>query len=171
MGPPIRMGFDKASGNAMPQASAASTPPFAVHTSPAAPFTSPYQSYTPNFSHGGVRPPFDSQSFQSGSFRGRGNHNSNFKGRGRGDFQSQRGNNRRFSNQQTAEVHQKAAGADQNAKQKNKKKRRVVNTLGLTPNGAEHEESEEEVDDVDEEARLVTLLGADAPQYVPHPED
>ena len=36
----------------------------------------------------------------------------------------------------------------------------------MTPNGADHEESEEEVDDVDEETRLVTLLGADTPSYV-----
>jgi hypothetical protein len=30
----------------------------------------------------------------------------------------------------------------------------------------DHEDSEDEVDDVDEEARLVTLLGPDTPQYV-----
>ena len=56
------------------------------------------------------------------------------------------------------------AGADANGKKK--KKRRTTNTLGLTPNGVEHEDSEEEVDDADEEARLVTLLGPDTPQYV-----
>lgn len=84
------------------------------------------------------------------------------RGRGRGDGTHQRGSNRRFSSNQPEH---KPAGADQNAK-KNKKKRRT-NTLGLTPNGAEHEESEDDVDDVDEEARLVTLLGPDAPQYVP----
>ena len=52
-----------------------------------------------------------------------------------------------------------------NANGKKKKKRRT-NTLGLTPNGVDHEDSEDEIDDADEEARLVTLLGPDTPQYV-----
>ncbi len=77
---------------------------------------------------------------------------------GRGDSQFQR-NNRRFSSQQTSE---KPAGAELNGKKKQKKRR--TNTLGLTPDGAEQSESEDE--GVDEEARLVTLLGTDAPQYV-----
>jgi len=38
-----------------------------------------------------------------------------------------------------------------------KKKKRKTNTLGLTP-------GEESDDDVDEEARLVEMIGADAPK-------
>jgi hypothetical protein len=92
--------------------------------------------------------------------------NNNFRGRGRGDFQFRgRDNNRHASNGQRAnsENFHKSAGADSNGK---KKKKRRTNTLGLTPNGVDHEESEDEIDDVDEEARLVTLLGPDTPQYV-----
>ncbi|KAI6708006.1 hypothetical protein JHW43_009468, partial [Diplocarpon mali] len=54
-----------------------------------------------------------------------------------------------------------SAGAESNGK---KKKKRRTNTLGLTPNGVDHEDSEDEIDDADEEARLVTLLGPDTPQ-------
>lgn len=89
----------------------------------------------------------------------------NFRGRGRGDFQFRGRDNRQHSNGTRApsEGYQKPAVADIGGK---KKKKRRTNTLGLTPNGVDHEESEEEVDDVDEEARLVTLLGPDTPQYV-----
>ncbi|EHK98848.1 hypothetical protein M7I_5358 [Glarea lozoyensis 74030] len=65
------------------------------------------------------------------------------------------------SGRASSEISHKTAGAYQNVK---KKKKRRTNTLGLTPNGVDHEESEEEVDDVDEEARLVTLLGPDTPE-------
>lgn len=93
----------------------------------------------------------------------------NFRGRGRGDFNNQSrggGNFRQFSNgnARTSDNYHKPAGADANGNKKKKKRR--TNTLGLTPNGAEHEDSEDEVDDVDEEARLVTLLGPDCPTYV-----
>lgn len=89
----------------------------------------------------------------------------NFRGRGRGDVQF-RGRDSRHHNpgRASSESYQKPAVADI-AGNKKKKKRRT-NTLGLTPNGADHEDSEDEVDDVDEEARLVTLLGPDTPQYV-----
>ena len=95
----------------------------------------------------------------------------NFRGRGggRGDFQFRGGrdNNNRHQNnggqRSSSDSYHKPAGAEQGSK---KKKKRRTNTLGLTPNGVDHEESEDEVDDVDEEARLVTLLGPDTPQYV-----
>jgi hypothetical protein len=63
----------------------------------------------------------------------------------------------------SSENYHKPAGADAGGK---KKKKRRTNTLGLTPNGVDHEDSEDEIDDVDEEARLVTLLGPDTPLYV-----
>jgi hypothetical protein len=91
----------------------------------------------------------------------------NFRGGrgGRGDFQFRARDNNRHQNasQRSSDSYQKPAGAEQGGK---KKKKRRTNTLGLTPNGVDHEESEDEVDDVDEEARLVTLLGPDTPQYV-----
>ena len=90
----------------------------------------------------------------------------NFRGKGRGDFHVRgRGESRQHNSghRATSENYHKPAGADANGK---KKKKRRTNTLGLTPNGADHEESEDEIDDVDEEARLVTLLGPDTPQYV-----
>ena len=157
----------------MAQASNGFPPNYANHqqSPPVPPFSQPsYQGYPPqNFSHGGARPPLDPNPFHSNPNRGRGN--GNFRGRGRGDFQQFRGrdnqNHRQFSNgpaPSTPQVHQKPAGAENANGKKNKKKRRT-NTLGLTPNGVDHEESDEE-DDVDEEARLVTLLGPDTPQYV-----
>ena len=89
----------------------------------------------------------------------------NFRGRGRGDFQFRGRDNRHHNGTRaSSESYQKPAVAD--AAGGKKKKKRRTNTLGLTPNGADHEDSEEEVDDVDEEARLVTLLGPDTPQYV-----
>jgi hypothetical protein len=93
----------------------------------------------------------------------------NFRGRGRGDYNNNsfrgRDNSRHNNGSQrsSSENYHKPAGADANGK---KKKKRRTNTLGLTPNGVDHEDSEDEVDDVDEEARLVTLLGPDTPQYV-----
>lgn len=86
---------------------------------------------------------------------------------GRGDFQFRGRDQRNHSNgtRSTSESYQKPAGADAAGGNKKKKKRRT-NTLGLTPNGADHEDSEDEADDIDEEARLVTLLGPDTPQYV-----
>ncbi|KAM0143724.1 hypothetical protein ACHAP3_000984 [Botrytis cinerea] len=169
MGPPIRMGFENERGDHMAQAgNGFPTPQYSNHQTSPAPFSQPaYQAYPPqNFSnggHGGQRPSHDSHSFNSSSNRGRGN--GNFRGRGRGDnFQFRgRDNNRSFNgNSQSPPMHFKPAGAGDNAK-KNKKKRRT-NTLGLTPNGVDHEDSDDEIDDVDEEARLVTLLGPDTPQ-------
>jgi hypothetical protein len=89
----------------------------------------------------------------------------NFRGRGRGDFQFRGRDNRHHSGgpRNASETYHKPAGADAGGK---KKKKRRTNTLGLTPNGADHEDSDEEADDVDEEARLVTLLGPDTPMYV-----
>ncbi len=152
-------------------------PPFhqyPSHQSPPAPFSQPhYQPYPPPQEfHGGQRPPLDPNPYNSGPNRGRGN--SNFRGRGgregRGDFQNFRGrgdsrDNRNHGGNQrsTSENFHKPAGADANGK---KKKKRRTNTLGLTPNGVDHEDSEDEIDDADEEARLVTLLGPDTPQYV-----
>lgn len=142
---------------------------------PPAPFSQPaYQNYPPH-DFGGQRPPLDPNPYNSPN-RGRGN--SNFRGRdggGRGNFQQfHRGgrdnNDRRHQgngsngHRAASETFHKSAGADANGKKK--KKRRTTNTLGLTPNGVDHEDSEDEIDDVDEEARLVTLLGPDTPQYV-----
>lgn len=148
-------------GNGFPQQ-------YANHQSPpSVPFSQPaYQGYPPQNLHGGQRPPLDPNPFHTSPHRGRGNMN--FRGRGRGDFQNQfrgRDNNRPYNggSRSSSDTYHKPAGADANGK---KKKKRRTNTLGLTPNGVDHEESEEEVDDVDEEARLVTLLGPDTPQYV-----
>ncbi|KAM3074842.1 hypothetical protein ACMFMG_008255 [Clarireedia jacksonii] len=166
MGPPIRMGFDNERGEHMAQAGNGFPPQFPNHSSPPAPFSQPsYQGYPPqNFPHGGQRPPLDSHQFNSNPNRGRGN--GNFRGRGRDNFQFRgRDNNRsQFSNNSHSphQMHSRPAGAGDHAK-KNKKKRRT-NTLGLTPNGVDHEDSDDEIDDVDEEARLVTLLGPDTPQ-------
>jgi hypothetical protein len=89
----------------------------------------------------------------------------NFRGRGRGDFQFRGRDNHphNVGSRVPSESFHKPAGAGVDAK---KKKKRRTNTLGLTPNGVDHEDSDEEQDDVDEEARLVTLLGPDTPQYV-----
>ncbi|KAE8444660.1 hypothetical protein EG329_014316 [Mollisiaceae sp. DMI_Dod_QoI] len=166
MGPPIRMGFDNERGGHMAQASNGFPQQYPNHHTPPAPFTQPsYQGYPPqDFSHGGQRPPLDPNPYNSGPNRGRGG-NTNFRGRGRGDFQQfrGRGDGRHHSNghRATSENYHKPAGADANGK---KKKKRRTNTLGLTPNGVDHEESDDEVDDADEEARLVTLLGPDTPQ-------
>jgi len=159
------MGFDN-ERDQMAQAGNGFPPQYANHQSPAAaPFSQPnYQGYPPdNFSQ---RPPLDQNPFHSQ--RGRGN--ANFRGRGRGDFQQQsRGPHNRdnrhpnIGQRSTPENFHKPAVAEAGGK---KKKKRRTNTLGLTPNGAEHEDSEDEIDDIDEEARLVTLLGPDTPQYV-----
>jgi hypothetical protein len=166
MGPPIRMGFDNDRGGHMAQAGNGFTPHYTPHQTPPAAFSQPpYQGFPPH--DYGQRPSLDPNPYNSGSpNRGRGNPN--FRGRGRGDNQHSRGgrdNNRHQNGGQrsTSENFHKPAGADANGK---KKKKRRMNTLGLTPNGAEHEDSDDEVDDVDEEARLVTLLGPDTPQYV-----
>ena len=166
MGPPIRMGFDNDGRDQMAQAGNGFPPQYSNHQSPTpVHFSQPaYQSYPPQ-GYGGQRPPLDQNPFP-GAQRGRGNMN-NFRGRGRGDFQFRGRDSRHHSNgaRASSESYQKLAVADANGNNKKKKKRRT-NTLGLTPNGADHEDSEDEVDDVDEEARLVTLLGPDTPQYV-----
>jgi hypothetical protein len=157
------MGFDK--GNHMAQAGNGFTPQYPPnnHQSPPVPFNQPtYQGYPQSFVHGGQRPPLDPTPFNSGPHRGRGN--ANFRGRGRNDFNS-RGNGNHQSNGHRApsENFHKPTGVDAGGK---KKKKRKTNTLGLTPNGVDHDESEDDLDEVDEEARLVTLLGPDTPQYV-----
>ncbi|CAG8952128.1 hypothetical protein HYFRA_00000866 [Hymenoscyphus fraxineus] len=169
MGPPIRMGFDNDRGNHVPQASNGFPLPFQTHQSSPVPFNQPYQSYPPqNFS--GQRPPLDPNPFNSGPQRGRGghmnNHNRGGGGRNRGEFSFRGRDHRHSSNghghRASSENFHKSHSSEPNGKKK--KKRRTTNTLGLTPNGADHEESEEENDEVDEEARLVTLLGPDTPQ-------
>lgn len=161
MGPPIRMGFDNQERDHMAQAGSG-FPPQYQNQSPPAPFSHPsYPGYPPqNFAQ---RPPLDPNPYGSGPHRGRGNMG--FRGRGRGDFQP-RGRDGRHQNgfRHASEPHKAGSVVGSDGK---KKKRRRTNTLGLTPNGVDHEESEEEVDDVDEEARLVTLLGPDTPSYVP----
>ncbi|KAG9245965.1 hypothetical protein BJ878DRAFT_418058 [Calycina marina] len=163
MGPPIRMGFDNGQ-NHMAQAGNGFTPQpqFGNQQNPPA-FSQPsYQSYPPPPSSF-ARPALDQNPYNSQ--RGRGS--SNFRGKGRGDFQfsGRGGRNDHHSNgsqRSPSNGYQKPAGADGNSNKKKKKRR--TNTLGLTPNGVDHEESDEEMDDVDEEARLVTLLGPDTPQ-------
>ncbi|KAH8593687.1 hypothetical protein B0O99DRAFT_515397 [Bisporella sp. PMI_857] len=117
-----------------------------------------HQGFTPNSFQ---RPPFGQDQNAFNSQRGRGN--SNFRGRGgRGDFQfsGRGGHHQNGSHRSPSHGFQKPASSDGSASKKKKKRR--TNTLGLTPNGADHEESEEE-EDIDEEARLVTLLGPDTP--------
>lgn len=53
---------------------------------------------------------------------------------------------------------------DDENKKPRKKKKRTHNVLGLTPRQVEHEESEEE--DIDEEAILGGMAGANQTQYV-----
>ncbi|KAF4629632.1 hypothetical protein G7Y89_g8508 [Cudoniella acicularis] len=166
MGPPIRMGFDNERGDHMAQAGNGFPPQYANHQSPPVPFNQPYQGYPPqNFIHGGgQRPPLDPNPFNSGPQRGRGNMNFRGRGGGRGDFSFRGRDNRHSSNgsqRAPSENFHKPAGAEANGK---KKKKRRTNTLGLTPNGVDHDDSDDEIDDVDEEARLVTLLGPDTPQ-------
>lgn len=170
MGPPIRMGFDNDRGNQMTQAGTGFPPQYASHQSPPVPFNQPYQGYAPpqSFVHGaGQRPPIDPRPFNGSPQRGRGNANNNFRGNrgGRGDFSFRGRDNRHSSNSNSqrapSENFHKPAGAEANGK---KKKKRRTNTLGLTPNGVDHDDSDDEIDDVDEEARLVTLLGPDTPQ-------
>lgn len=152
----------------MAQASNGFTPQYPPnHQSSPVPFNqTQYQGYPQNFVHGGQRPPLDPNPFNSGPQRGRGN--TNFRGRGRGDFVFRGNNNHHHQSnghRATSENYHKPTGVDASGK-KNKKKRKT-NTLGLTPNGVDHDDSEDDLDEVDEEARLVTLLGPDTPQYVP----
>lgn len=152
----------------MAQAGPGFPQPYASHPTPPVPFSQPFnQGYSPHFPQAGQRPSIDPNPYNSQN-RGRGGNMNNFRGRGgRGDFSAQfRGReNRQFSNgnHRPTDNSHKSAGADANGK---KKKKRRTNTLGLTPNGVDHEDSDEEIDDVDEETRLVTLLGPDTPQYV-----
>lgn len=173
MGPPIRMGFDNDRGGGhMTQASNGFPQQYQNHT-PTTPYAQPpYQGFQPPQDFSGQRSSLDPNPYNSSPNRGRGGNN-NFRGRGRGDFQQFRGrgdgnhhNNHHHNgngHRATSNNYQKPAGADANGK---KKKKRRTNTLGLTPNGVDHEDSDDEVDDADEEARLVTLLGPDTPQYV-----
>lgn len=168
MGPPIRMGFNNG-GQA--QASPFPVMQFVPQQSPPAPFVQPtaYQPYQPQpFSQD--RTPLDQNPYNSQ--RGRGNSNFRGQGRGNGNFQQfrnprdNRHNGGSGSSRNPSDSFRKSpAGAEQNNSGKKHKKKRRTNTLGLTPGGADHE-SEDELDDVDEETRLVTLLGQDVPQYV-----
>ncbi|KAI1002965.1 hypothetical protein K3495_g5240 [Podosphaera aphanis] len=167
MGPPIRMGFDKDRGGShVTQASHGFPPPHINHHS-STPFPQTSFPGCPEFFPAGQRPSIDSIPYNSQ--RGRGHENLNHKGKGRGDFQHHqfrvRNDNRHQNNIHKAafdNLHKlPGGGLDANGK---KKKKRKTNTLGLTPNSIDHEDSDDEVDDVDEEARLVTLLGPDTPQ-------
>lgn len=171
MGPPIRMGFDNQRGGChVAQAGNGFSSPHINHHSPSQFHQSSFQnSYPPpEYAQPAQRLPADPNSYSSPQ-RGRGG-TSSFRGRGRGDFsQTPLRNRSEPRNQQTnvqkltPEIPQKPVNLEAPSK---KKKKRKTNTLGLTPNGVEHEESEDEIDDIDEEARLVTLLGPDTPQYV-----
>ncbi|RFU34356.1 hypothetical protein B7463_g1971, partial [Scytalidium lignicola] len=170
MGPPIRMGFDNdRSGDQIAQAGNGFAPQYPnAHQSSPVPFSQPqYQSYPPqNFTHGGQRPPLDPNPYNSTPHnRGGGRGGSNFRGRGRGDHFRHRPHdrhNRLNGNSGSPAPAHKSAGAENDARNKKKNKKRKTNTLGLTPNGPDHEDSEE--DDIDEEVRLVNLLGPDTPQ-------
>ncbi|TAQ83632.1 hypothetical protein B7494_g8044 [Chlorociboria aeruginascens] len=174
MGPPIRMGFDnEPRGDQMAQAGNGFSPQYANHQQNPVSIPMSQSAYSgfPAQNFGQRTPSFDFNN----SHPNRGRGNTNFRGRGRGDFNQFRGrDNRQFSapagfppvnaNHPSNVVQSKPAVAGQEPSSKKNKKKRRTNTLGLTPNGVDHEESEEEVDDVDEEARLVTLLGPDTPQ-------
>ncbi|TQS36635.1 hypothetical protein Golomagni_02908 [Golovinomyces magnicellulatus] len=168
MGPPIRMGFDNDRGGGhMAQASNGFTHTHISHHPPATFPQPPFHSYpTQDFPQAIQRLPGDTNQYSSPQ-KSRGG-SMNFKGKGRIDSHQSHSRNRTENRhhqssgpKSTNENYPKVYGADSTSK---KKKKRKTNTLGLTPNGAEHEDSEDEVDDIDEEARLVTLLGADTPQ-------
>jgi len=162
MGPPIRLGFDNNGshdqaalvGNAYPPQSYVHPP-----SGPTMPFApGPYQGYplagAPQAS--GV-PQYDSSFSQSGRTHGRGGfHSNSFRGRSQSSGDKMRhkkaGNNTSMPNA----MHQKPDAASSAGK----KKKRKTNTLGLTPG------DESDDDDVDEEARLLELIGPDAPKYV-----
>lgn len=164
MGPPIRMGFDNSRGGPPTQAGSGFPQSYPPQPTPPAPYVQPYSpGYSPHFPQAGQSPPYGSNPHNA-SHRGRGGNVNNFRGKGRQDFShNNRGrDHRNFSNgsHKHNDHNHKPAGADANGK---KKKKRRTNTLGLTPNGVDHEDSDEEVDDADEETRLITLLGADTP--------
>lgn len=163
MGPPIRMGFDNERGgsHSTQPGNSFHLPP-SNHHSPV-PFPQPpYHVYPPQeFAHVSQRSPIDSVPYNPPQ-RGRGSGNTNYRGKGRADYQQHQFRTRHQQNSAVKpDNHYKSAGGEVGGK---KKKKRRTNTLGLTPSGVDHEDSEEEVDDVDEEARLVTLLGPDTPQ-------
>ncbi|RKF71760.1 putative ccch zinc finger protein [Golovinomyces cichoracearum] len=168
MGPPIRMGFDNDRGGGhMAQASNGFTNSHVIHH-PHANFPQPpIHSYPPqDFPHVVQRLPSDTNQYSSPQ-KSRGG-STNFKGKSRTDSHQSHSRNRTDNRhhqssgaKSTNENYPKVYGTDSTVK---KKKKRKTNTLGLTPNGPEHEDSDDEVDDIDEEARLVTLLGADTPQ-------
>lgn len=171
MGPPIRIGFENGSpqgqGHAAPVSNSYQQPPPYRHAqgSPAPPArpsgyaSVPYQAYPPPGSAPAAGPPpYEPYYSQNSRHYGRGGYHSNSYrgGGGRGNFggdkmrhkRSNGGPNRAYP----PPYHQKPDAAFAG-----KKKKRKTNTLGLTPG----EESEEE--DIDEEAKLVEMIGPDAP--------
>lgn len=168
MGPPIRMGFDNdpGGGHITQVGNGFPNPHLNRHSSSPFPPTH-FRGYSPqDFSPGPQRSAVDSNSYHlSNKVKG---GSSNFRGKSRGDFNQSQSRNRNESRyhqnggqKSSSDSYQKSVTADSTGK---KKKKRKTNTLGLTPNDIEHEDSDDDVDDVDEEARLVTLLGPDTPQ-------
>ncbi|POS83862.1 hypothetical protein EPUL_006288 [Erysiphe pulchra] len=168
MGPPIRMGFDNDPGGGHISQVGSGFPNSHVnrHTPNSFPQT-PFRGYSPqDFSPCQQRSAVDSNLHHT-SHKAKGG-SSNYRGKNRGDFNQSQSRNRNESRyhqnggqKSGSDTYHKSLTADSTGK---KKKKRKTNTLGLTPNGVEHEDSEDEVDDIDEEARLVTLLGPDTPQ-------
>ncbi|ERT00313.1 uncharacterized protein SPSK_08613 [Sporothrix schenckii 1099-18] len=188
MGPPIRIGFENGGSQHGPGAGSPAPvssggyqpPPYAAPQGGAPPQPpsgpsgyngAPYQSYPPTGpgGHGGpVGPPqhydpyYNNQNnrhHQRGGF-----HNNSHRG-GRGGFTDNKMRYKKHNSTSHAGAphtthphsnnHQKPDAASAG-----KKKKRKTNTLGLTPG----EESDEEEDD--EEAKLVELIGPDAPNPV-----
>lgn len=185
MGPPIRIGFENGGlqgqghgpsapvSNGYPQQppysgplqGAAPTPP----PGPASYAASPYPGYPPPGPAPAAGPPQHYDNYYSQNSR----HHS------RGEYQnySHRGSRQQYSGDKMRHRKPNGSGphgggggggfqAPPHAHQKpdvaasaGKKKKRKTNTLGLTPG----EESDE--DELDEEAKLVELIGPDAPKY------
>lgn len=148
----------------------------------------PYAGYPPNTNHGGRggnREALEPNPFHS-SAGNRGGRGGMHNGRGRGgrdnntfndrnkfnrndrntrDYRENRdnrggrdGNKNQKKQDNAASIPSAAVDTAENGKSKKKKKKRKTNTLGLTPAGEDHVDSEEE-DDVDEEARLAAAIG------------
>lgn len=175
MGPPIRIGFESGSSLQGPSHAAPVSnsylqpPPYRqAQSSPVPPphrpsgyAPGPYQAYPPAgpgpAPTAGV-PNYDPYYNQNGRQYGRGGYqNTSYRG-GRPNFGGDKMRHKKISGGPVkaapSQHHQKPDAASAG-----KKKKRKTNTLGLTPG----EESEEE--DADEEAKLVEMIGPDAPKY------
>ena len=159
MGPPIRIGFDGGSpqDHAAPVSNGYHAQTYTPPHGGAGPYPSsgPYQGY-PAAGHPHAAGPasFDPYLNHGGRSHGRGGYNS-IAGRGRSQFGGDKMRHKKPGGSvPTPNTHHQKP----DAASAGKKKKRKTNTLGLTPG----EESDE--DDADEEARLLELVGPDAPK-------